>query len=266
MTRLSISDMRRLISSSHACGDLERACESPPDRRLRYGVNLGQFGHRLALGIAIGGNTDHFRFELLLAAELDALALGPLDAFLAAFADKLALEVGDTAHDRQHQPAVVRGRVAPRLTKAVEATGEAFQFVQDVVEVTARTRQAIQLRHHDDIARGFVLHRPVKISPQAARGTTGSASIGFSGAICGLSANFTAGSSQLMHWRSVRPDKVITGTRCFPHFGQCVIRSMRSLPIFCNFCSIRALWARDRCQPRVLCTSTYARPCRPSWI
>src|SRR4029077_5082465 len=105
MTRLSISDMRRLISSSHACGDLERACESPPDRRLRYAVNLGQLGHRLPLGITIGGNRDHFRCAFFLRAELDALALGPLEAFLAAFADKLALEVRDPAHDRQHQPA-----------------------------------------------------------------------------------------------------------------------------------------------------------------
>jgi hypothetical protein len=34
-----------------------------------------------------------------------------------------------------------------------------------------------------------------------------------------------------MHWRSVRPEMVTTGTNRFPHFGQCVIRSMRSLPI-----------------------------------
>jgi hypothetical protein len=46
----------------------------------------------------------------------------------------------------------------------------------------------------------------------------------------GLSADLTAGSSQLMHWRSVRPEMVTTGTNRFPHFGQCVIRSMRSPP------------------------------------
>jgi hypothetical protein len=54
-------------------------------------------------------------------------------------------------------------------------------------------------------------------------------SIGFSGANCGLSsAHFTPGSSQFMHWRSVRPENVTTGTIRFPHFGQCVIPSMRS--------------------------------------
>jgi hypothetical protein len=43
---------------------------------------------------------------------------------------------------------------------------------------------------------------------------------GLSGAVSGLSAHFTAGSSQLMHCRSVRPEMVITGTVRFPHFGQ----------------------------------------------
>jgi hypothetical protein len=41
-----------------------------------------------------------------------------------------------------------------------------------------------------------------------------------SGAVSGLSVHFTAGSSQLMHCRSVRPEMVTTGTIRFPHFGQ----------------------------------------------
>jgi hypothetical protein len=60
----------------------------------------------------------------------------------------------------------------------------------------------------------------------------GSATIGLSGAVSGLSAHFIAGSSQLMHWRSVRPEKVTTGTIRFPHFAQCVIRFMRSSRYF----------------------------------
>jgi len=35
-----------------------------------------------------------------------------------------------------------------------------------------------------------------------------------------------------MHWRSVRPEMVTTGTNRFPHFGQCVVRSMRSSRFF----------------------------------
>jgi hypothetical protein len=52
---------------------------------------------------------------------------------------------------------------------------------------------------------------------------TRSSTIGFSGAVSGLSADFSAGSSQLMHWRSVRPEMVTTGTMRFPHFGQHVV-------------------------------------------
>ena len=74
--------------------------------------------------------------------------------------------------------------------------------------------------------------------------------IGCSAAVSGLSADFTAGSSQLMHWRSVRPERVTTGTIRFPHFGQRVVRSMRSSR-FCtltrnwNFCSIRAFRSKQ---------------------
>jgi hypothetical protein len=50
--------------------------------------------------------------------------------------------------------------------------------------------------------------------------------IGPGGAVSGLSAHFTAGSSQLIHWKSVRPEMVITATVRFPHFGQRVVRSI----------------------------------------
>jgi hypothetical protein len=55
---------------------------------------------------------------------------------------------------------------------------------------------------------------------------TRSSTIGFSGTVTGLSAHFTAGSSQLMHWRSVRPEMVITGSIRFPHFEQRIVRSI----------------------------------------
>jgi hypothetical protein len=61
---------------------------------------------------------------------------------------------------------------------------------------------------------------------------TRSDTIGFSGAVSGLSAHFTAGSSQLMHWRSVRPEMVTTGTNRFPHFGQLIVPSTRSSRFF----------------------------------
>ena len=42
----------------------------------------------------------------------------------------------------------------------------------------------------------------------------------------GLSAHFAAGSSQLIHWKSVRPEMVITATVRLPHFAHRVGRSM----------------------------------------
>src|SRR4030088_1019983 len=56
--------------------------------------------------------------------------------------------------------------------------------------------------------------------------------MGFSEALGGLSAHFTTGPSQLLHWRSVRPERVTTGIIRFPHFGQRVVRSMRSSRFF----------------------------------
>jgi hypothetical protein len=73
--------------------------------------------------------------------------------------------------------------------------------------------------------------------------------IGFSGAVSELSAHFTAGSSQPMHWKSVRPEMVTTGAVRFPHFGHRVTQIHEILPIFSpvtqnwNFCSNRAVSA-----------------------
>jgi hypothetical protein len=72
------------------------------------------------------------------------------------------------------------------------------------------------------ILRCAIAHRGMTSEFDAGRGEvqTWAGMIGFSGAVSGLSAHFTAGSSQLMHWRSVRPEMVITATSRFPHFGQ----------------------------------------------
>src|SRR5260370_30677111 len=70
------------------------------------------------------------------------------------------------------------------------------------------------------------------MSPRRGVAQTCAGTIGFSGAVRGLSAHLSAGSSQLMHCRSVRPEMVTTGAIRFPHFGQRVSRSMRPSRIF----------------------------------
>src|SRR5260221_8111637 len=81
---------------------------------------------------------------------------------------------------------------------------------------------------------------PIPKAPGSAGGYL--PTIGFSGAVSGLSAHFTAGSSQVMHWRSARPEMLTTGTNRFPHFGQRVVRSMRLLAIFPPYGSLVPWW------------------------
>src|SRR5260370_12951017 len=88
--------------------------------------------------------------------------------------------------------------------------------------------------------------------------------IGFSAAVSGLSAHFTAGSSQLMHWRSVRPEMVTTGTIRFPHLAQRVIRSMTSSSIFFTSNPERELLFHRALAPADRCDGTGAVPDRQS--
>jgi len=59
----------------------------------------------------------------------------------------------------------------------------------------------------------------------------GSATTGLSGTVSGPSAHFAAGSSQLMHWSSVRPEMATTGSNNFPHLAQRVMRSITDTPV-----------------------------------
>src|SRR6516164_3554656 len=89
----------------------------PSNGRLTNAIDFGQLCHCLALGVAISSSADHFLIQFALATERDALGLGPLDAFLAALADQVTLELGYAAHDGQHEPAVACGGVAPAFPK-----------------------------------------------------------------------------------------------------------------------------------------------------
>src|SRR6266436_6264891 len=101
--------------------------------------------------------------------------------------------------------------------------------------------------------------RPRRGVAQTCAGT-----IGFSGAVSGLSAHFTAGSSQLMHCRSVRPEMVTTATIRFPHFGQRVSRSMRPSRIFTPNPELAFLFqssvSRERILRIVLLSASLYRP------
>jgi hypothetical protein len=78
---------------------------------------------------------------------------------LASGTDKAALKLSDAAHDRQHQPANVGRGVAPAIAEADEPTAPLLQFANDVVQVSGRSRNAVQFRDGYGIARLEHLHQ-----------------------------------------------------------------------------------------------------------
>jgi hypothetical protein len=64
---------------------------------------------------------------------------------------------------------------------------------------------------------------PLRVSSSGKKNHMGAGQGLFDPAVSGLSADFSAASSQLMHWRQVRPEMVTTGTIRFTHFGQHVV-------------------------------------------
>ena len=96
--------------------------QRPPDRSLAALV----LGHGLAGRVALGDRAALASIKSGRPAELGALALGAGDPFLAALADQPAFELGDAAHDREHEPADLGSDVAPSFAKADKAA-----FVRD---------------------------------------------------------------------------------------------------------------------------------------
>src|SRR6476619_2789450 len=76
-----------------------RLLQRPPNRRLADLVLARQFRHGLAGSVPLGNAPALAGIECGRPAELLAVGLGPLDAFLATLPDQAALKLGDTAHD-----------------------------------------------------------------------------------------------------------------------------------------------------------------------
>src|SRR6516162_8093859 len=95
----------------------------PPNRADTNAVFFGKLGDSRALAVAVGNDTLLAVIETLGTAELLALSLGASDALIRALADQATLELGNAAHDGQHQPADIGCGVAPDLSEADEAAG-----------------------------------------------------------------------------------------------------------------------------------------------
>src|SRR5215831_1225112 len=101
--------------------------KGPPYGRLAAFVLPRQLCHRLAGRVPLGNAPALAGIERSRLAEPGAPAPGPLDPLLAALADQVALELGNTAHDRHHQPTDVRGRVAPTFPRGRQSHSPALE-------------------------------------------------------------------------------------------------------------------------------------------
>ncbi len=97
------------------------------------------------LALLVGG-------ELWLAAHLHAAGLGELPALAGARADQLALELGQTAQDGEHQAAVGCSGVGPGVAQGPESGLAAGDRRQGVEEIAGGAGQPVQPGHHQHVA------------------------------------------------------------------------------------------------------------------
>lgn len=139
------------------------------DCRFADPVLLGELCHRGAGCVSLGDYLALANFERWRAAELLALLPGPRDAGLGSGEDQRPLELGNAAQDGQEQLAGRRGRITPRLSEAGEAAGGLFKLVDDIEQVAAGARQAVQARHHDRIPGAQCPHQPLELGAAIGR-------------------------------------------------------------------------------------------------
>src|SRR5262245_46942768 len=84
------------------------------------------------------------RRHLAGAAELDAMIIGPLAVLASAGPDQLAFELSQATKHRDHQLAVRRSGVRPRVLKRTEAGAALADLVEHVEKVPGRARQAVE--------------------------------------------------------------------------------------------------------------------------
>src|SRR5262245_13893997 len=104
-----------------------------------------------------------FRYMGGWAAEPNALGFRPLEPRLHALADEIALELRDRGQDVKEQTSG-RGGGVDLLVQHDQVDTECGQLLDEDNQMVRRTRQAIELRHGDDIdlPRSRCLDEPVQ--------------------------------------------------------------------------------------------------------
>jgi hypothetical protein len=102
-------------------GAYERAGAKPRYRRLRYGVAPGHICLRLAILESLERFFSLVGCQLRRTTELHTTGHRTGAAVTCPGEDQLALELGKSAQDRQHQPAMRGGGVRPCTVQRLEA-------------------------------------------------------------------------------------------------------------------------------------------------
>ena len=96
-----------LLGDDRACGERAGSCQ-PANRCFTDIIGPGQVGLDLTGSNALQYFSALVRRQLVRASEADATRFGTDAALIGAFADQLALELGDATEDRDQQPSMHR--------------------------------------------------------------------------------------------------------------------------------------------------------------
>lgn len=116
-------------------------------------VAAGDLARRLSCISTFDRFLSLMRCELRSPSEFDAaFRHSSLSSFHGSCANEFPLELGETTQNGQHQPAMHRRAVGPRIMERTEARALLGDLRDDVQKVTGRTREPVQTRHARDVA------------------------------------------------------------------------------------------------------------------
>jgi hypothetical protein len=122
------------------------------DGRYADVVAVRQFSQRRALRAPSGGLFPLRWAESRGSPHRLSLGLGAAPAFGGAGADKIALDIGQAAQYREHQPPGAGAGVGPRLGQGSESRLGVHDPLDDAEQVEGRPREAVDPRHRHHVA------------------------------------------------------------------------------------------------------------------
>src|SRR5262245_21328129 len=126
--------------------------QNPPDGGNADLILPRQSRHCLTVGVPLSDPSALTYIQGRPAAELLASRLGAFDAFFAALANELALELRHGTHDRKDQLAVWACSIEPGVIECFEHDAACFQLVDDVQQVPDAAREPVEFGDYQHVA------------------------------------------------------------------------------------------------------------------